>query len=89
MIVLKMAYMDTRIVLKSGPRGDDAELHGHSSMALTETLAEGKANHDDVLTVGEKAAKEFQVIESSKHRMYNELTVFLAIGLPDGTRHTP
>ena len=48
-------------VLDPGPRGDDTKIQHSSHQALTDALAAGKADHKDVLDVGQKAAKDVQV----------------------------
>ena len=59
--VLAISLVTNRALLEAGPRGDDFEIQGSSHQDLTKAIQKGKANHDEVLDAGEKAAKEVQV----------------------------
>ena len=59
--VLAISLVTNKALLEAGPRGDDFEIQGSSHQDLTKAIQKGKANHDEVLDAGEKAAKEVQV----------------------------
>ena len=62
MIVLAISLVTNKVLLEAGPRGDDLQIQGSSLQDLTEAIEMGKANHDEVLEAGEKAAREIQVM---------------------------
>ena len=59
--VLAISLVTNKALLEAGPRGDDFQIQGSSHQDLTKAIQKGKANHDEVLDAGEKAAKEVQV----------------------------
>ena len=59
--VLAISLVTNKALLEAGPRGDDFEIQGSSHQDLTKAIQKGRANHDEVLYTGEKAAKEVQV----------------------------
>ncbi len=61
MKVLAISLVTNKALLEAGPRGDDAQIQASSRQDLTSAIEKGKANHDEVLDAGEKAAKEIQV----------------------------
>ena len=61
MRVLAISLVTNKALLEAGPRGDDAQIQGASRQDLTDAIAKGKANHDEVLHTGEKAAGDVQV----------------------------
>ena len=63
MRVLAISLVTNKAMLEAGPRGDDVLIQGSSCQDLAEALQKGKANHDEVLEAGEKAAREVQVRE--------------------------
>ena len=56
-----MSLVTNNAVLDAGPRGDDEKVQSSSQEALTEMIAKGKANHEEVLDAGRNAAKDVQV----------------------------
>ena len=65
MRVLAISLVTNKALLEAGPRGDDAQIQGASRQDLTNAIARGKANHDEVLYAGEKAARDVQVRRTS------------------------
>ena len=61
MRVLAISLVTNMTLLEAGPRGDDFQIQGSSHQDLTNAIQKGKANHDEVLDAGEKAALEVQV----------------------------
>ena len=61
MRVLAISLVTNKALLEAGPRGDDIHIQGFSRQVLTKTIEQGKANHDEVLDAGEKAAEEIRV----------------------------
>lgn len=61
MRVLAISLVTNKALLKAGPRGDDVQIQDSSRHELAEAIEKGKANHDEVLDAGEKAAREVQV----------------------------
>ena len=61
MRVLAISLVTNKALLEAGPRGDDAQIQDASRQDLTNVIAKGKANHDEVLHAGEKAAGDVQV----------------------------
>ena len=59
--VLAISLVTNKALLEAGPRGDDVQIQGSSHQDLTNATRKGKANHDEVLDAGEKAAREVQV----------------------------
>jgi len=59
--VLALSLVTNSAVLDAGPRGDDATIQGSNHHELTEMMAKGKADHQEVLDAGAKAAKDMQV----------------------------
>lgn len=56
MRVLALSLVTNNVVLDAGPRGDDIEIEGLSQEQITRTIEKGKANHEEVLDAGAKAA---------------------------------
>ena len=63
--VLAISLVTNTALLEAGPQGDDFEIQGSSHQDLTKAIQKGKANHDEVLDAGGKAAKEVQVRRKS------------------------
>ena len=61
MRVLALSLVTNNAVLDAGPRGDDVLVQGSSHQDLTKMLSKGKANHQEVLDAGQKAAADIQV----------------------------
>ena len=59
--VLAISLVTNKALLEAGPRGDDLQIQGSSHQDLTKAIQKGKADHNEVLDAGEKAAKEVQV----------------------------
>ena len=59
--IIALSLVTNMAVLDPGPRGDDTTIQASSHQALTEVIAVGKADHKEVLDVGQKAAKDVQV----------------------------
>jgi len=60
--VLAFSLVTNKSVLEAGPRGDDPEIQDFTDVGLTEYLSSGRANHEEVLKVGEDAAVVMQVM---------------------------
>ncbi|KAF2457124.1 nucleoside phosphorylase domain-containing protein [Lineolata rhizophorae] len=60
MRVLAFSLVTNRAVLEPGLRGDDPLVQGMSAGGLAEFLSKGKANHEEVLEEGRKAARDMQ-----------------------------
>ena len=58
--VLAISIVTNKALLEAGPRGDDLQIQGSSHQDLMKVIQRGKANHDEVLDAGDKAAKEVQ-----------------------------
>ena len=56
MRVLALSLVTNIAVLDAGPRGDDSQIQGLSQEQMTTTIEKGKANHEEVLDAGAKAA---------------------------------
>jgi len=59
--VLALSLVTNNAVLEAGPRGDDADIQGSSRQDLTKASEKGRANHEEVLDAGQKAAADVQV----------------------------
>lgn len=59
--VLALSLVTNKAVLEPGLRGDDTSIKDVGRGDLTEAIARGKANHEEVLNAGEEAAKDIQV----------------------------
>jgi len=62
--VLAISLVTNKALLDAGPRGDDIQIQDSRRQDLTEAIGKGKANHDEVLDAGEKAAREVQQLVS-------------------------
>ncbi|KAL8653446.1 MAG: hypothetical protein Q9226_003844 [Calogaya cf. arnoldii] len=58
--VLALSLVTNNAVLEAGSRGDDTSIKSVGREALTEAIATGKANHQEVLKAGEEASKDVQ-----------------------------
>ncbi|KAL8845898.1 MAG: hypothetical protein Q9221_008971 [Calogaya cf. arnoldii] len=58
--VLALSLVTNNAVLEAGSRGDDTSIKSVGREALTEAIATGKANHEEVLKAGEEASKDVQ-----------------------------
>lgn len=67
MRVLAISLVTNKALLEAGPRGDDVQIQDSSRQDLTKAIEKGKANHDEVLDAGEKAAGEVQVRRRSSN----------------------
>lgn len=61
MRVLAFSLVTNKAVVSPVPRGDDEELQKLTESELTDYLAKGKANHEEVLLAGKEAAVKMQV----------------------------
>ena len=61
MRVLAISLVTNQALLEAGPRGDDVHIQAFTPRELEETTEKGKANHNEVLVAGERAAREVQV----------------------------
>ena len=68
MRVLAISLVTNKALLETGTRGDDVQIQGSSRQDLTKSIQKGKANHNEVLAAGEKAAIEVQV----RRRSFNQ-----------------
>ena len=68
MKVLAISLVTNKALFEAGPRGDDIEIQGSTRQDLTNAIEKGKANHDEVLDAGEKAANEIQVSRRSSNQ---------------------
>lgn len=68
MRVLAISLVTNKALLEAGPRGDDMQIQGSSHQDLTKAIQKGKANHDEVLDAGEKAARIVQVRRRSSNQ---------------------
>lgn len=86
--VLAISLVTNKALLETGPRGDDIQIQGSQRQDLTKVAEKGKANHDDVLDAGERAAREVQV----RQRLSNQGNISSgscpsATGEPTGARY--
>ena len=58
--VLALSLVTNNAVLDAGPRGDDPLLEGASAQDLQVILSQGRANHDEVVEEGHRAALDLQ-----------------------------
>ncbi|KAL8869542.1 MAG: hypothetical protein Q9198_007857, partial [Flavoplaca austrocitrina] len=58
--VLALSLVTNNAVLEPGLRGDDANMKYMDPEELTEAIAAGKADHEEVLKAGEEAAGDLQ-----------------------------
>lgn len=61
MRVLAFSLVTNKAVIDAVPRGDDEGLRIMNKTELTDFLAKGKANHEEVLMAGKVAAVHMQV----------------------------
>ena len=61
MKVLALALVTNNAILEAGPRGDSIDIQHFDSQELHEMMAEGKADHAEVLRAGQEAARDIQV----------------------------
>lgn len=61
MRVLAISLVTNNAVLDAGPRGDDALIESADREELDRIIAEGRANHEEVLEEGRQAALDFEV----------------------------
>lgn len=61
MKILALSLVTNNAVLEAGPRGDSMSIQKSSDQALLETMAEGKADHTEVLRAGQEATQDIQV----------------------------
>lgn len=66
--VLAISLVTNKALLEAGPPGNDIQIQGSSRQDLTKAIEKGKANHDEVLNAGEKAAREVQVRRRSSNQ---------------------
>lgn len=59
--VLAFSLVTNQAILDSGPSGDDARLQGLSVNDMETILEKGKANHEEVMDAGRRAADTMQV----------------------------
>lgn len=65
MRVLALSLVTNIAVLDAGPRGDDVQIEGLSQEQMTKTIEKGRANHEEVLDAGAKAAVVLQASHQS------------------------
>lgn len=65
MRVLALSLVTNMAVLDAGPRGDDVQVEGLSPEQMTKTIEKGRANHEEVLDAGAKAAVVVQASPQS------------------------
>ena len=75
MNVLALSLVTNKVVVEAGPRGDSVDIIESSPDDLGKTIAEGKANHEEVLAAGREAAADVQV------NMLNTCEQFKANGI--------
>ena len=68
MRVLAISLVTNNALLEAGPRGDDVQIQGSSRQDLTKAIEEGRANHDEVIDAGKKAAREVQVSRTAPYQ---------------------
>lgn len=68
MRVLAISLVTNNALLEAGPRGDDVQIQGSSRQDLTKAIQEGRANHDEVIDAGKKAAREVQVSRTAPNQ---------------------
>ena len=61
MRVLALSLVTNNAVLDPGPRGDEVSIQNSRGQDLKTTIEKGKANHEEVLDAGQKAAADVQV----------------------------
>ena len=61
MRVLAISLVTNKALLKAVPRGDEVQIQGCSRQDLAKVIENGKANHEEVLDAGEKAARQVRV----------------------------
>ncbi len=61
MRVLALSLVTNNAVLDPGPRGDEISIQDSRGQDLKRAIEKGKANHEEVLDAGQKAAADFQV----------------------------
>lgn len=59
--VLALSLVTNNAVLNAGPRGDDILIEGLKGEQLNKVIEQGKANHEEVMEAGHRAAKDMQV----------------------------
>lgn len=86
--VLAISLVTNKALLEAGPRGDDIQIQDSRHQDLTEVIGKGKANHDEVLDAGEKAAREVQVRQRfSDQGNLSSGSCPTATGEPTGARY--
>jgi purine-nucleoside phosphorylase len=58
--ILAFSLVTNKVVLESGPRGDDEIIQDMTKEQLDHHLSQGKANHQEVLDAGREAARDMQ-----------------------------
>ncbi|KAI9881382.1 MAG: hypothetical protein M1830_003389 [Pleopsidium flavum] len=66
--VLALSLVTNNAVLNAGPRGDDIRTEGVKGEQLNKVIEHGKANHEEVIEAGHRAAKDMQVKRSPQTR---------------------
>lgn len=61
MRVLALSLVTNNAVLDPGPRGDEVSVQNSRAQDLKGVIEKGKANHEEVLEAGQKAAADVQV----------------------------
>ena len=61
MRVLALSLVTNNAVLDPGPRGDQVSIQHPRGQDLKRVIEKGKANHEEVLDAGQKAAVDVQV----------------------------
>ena len=61
MRVLALSLVTNNAILDAGPRGDNPVVQGSDRQDLDQALANGKADHEEVLAASKMAAHDIQV----------------------------
>jgi len=77
--VLAFSLVTNKSVLEAGPRGDDLASQNFTQVELTEYLSSGRANHEEVLKVGQDAAVIMQVLMCI-HKTLGEEVAHISLG---------
>ena len=59
--VLALSLVTNMAVLDAGPHGDSEDIKNKDEKDLKQMIQEGKANHEEVIEVGNQAARDIQV----------------------------
>lgn len=85
MRVLALSLVTNNVVLDAGPRGDDVQIEGLSLEEMTEVIGKGKADHEEVLDAGLKAAAVLQASPNSTSLVFHSNALLSATA----AQHSP